>query len=54
MNMPHSNLENKNNKTFLIEMEEGVGTSKPKKHSNKVGRLTYDIKLNKPLPCNPT
>ena len=27
-----------------------VGASKPKKHTNKVGRLT----LNKALPYNPT
>ena len=31
-----------------------LGTSKPKKHANKVGRLTYDPKLNKPLPYKPT
>ena len=31
-------------------MKEDVGTSKPKKHANKVG----NIKLNKPLPYNPT
>ena len=35
-------------------MKEDVGTSKPKKHVNKVGRLTLDPKLNKPLPYNPT
>ena len=35
-------------------MKEDVGTSKPKKHANKVGRLTLDLKLNKPLPYNPT
>ena len=29
-----------------------VGTSKPKKYSNKVGRLMKDPKLNKPLPYN--
>ena len=33
-------------------MKEDVGTSKPKKHTNKVGRLMYDLKLNKPLPYN--
>ena len=27
---------------------------KPKKHVNKVGKLTQDPKLNKPLPYNPT
>ena len=27
-------------KTFSIKMKEDVGTSKPKKHANKVGRLT--------------
>ena len=27
-------------KTFLIKMEKDVGTSKPKKHVNKFGRLT--------------
>ena len=27
---------------------------KPKKHVNKVGRLTQDPKLNKQLPHNPT
>ena len=26
-------------KTFSINMKEDVGTSKPKKHANKVGRL---------------
>ena len=31
-----------------------VGMSKPKKQANKVGKLTYDPKLNKPLPYNPT
>ena len=35
-------------------MEEDVGTSKPKKHANRVEGLTYDPKLNKPLPYNPT
>ena len=30
-----------------------VGMSKPKKHANKVGRLTQDAKLNKPLPYKP-
>ena len=35
-------------------MKEDVRTSKPKKHENKVGRLTYDPKLNKPFPYNPT
>ena len=30
------------------------GMTKPKKHANKVGRLTYDPKLNTPLPYNPT
>ena len=35
------NNGNKNNKkTFSIKMKEDVGTLKPKKHSNKVGRLT--------------
>ena len=35
------NNGNKNNKkTFSIKMKEHVGTSKPKKHANKVGRLT--------------
>ena len=35
------NNGNKNNKnTFSIKMKEDVGTSKPKKHANKVGRLT--------------
>ena len=41
-------------KTFSIEMKEDVGTSKPKKHANMVGRLTWDPKLNKPLPFKPT
>ena len=27
-------------KTFSIKMEKDVGTSKPKNHANKVGRLT--------------
>ena len=27
-------------KTFSIKMKKDVGTSKPKKHANKVGRLT--------------
>ena len=27
-------------KTFSMKMEKDVGTSKPKKHANKVGRLT--------------
>ena len=32
---------NKNNKkTFSIKMKEDVGMSKPKKHANKVGKLT--------------
>ena len=35
-------------------MNKDVGTSKPKKHANKVGRLTKEPKLNKPLPYNPT
>ena len=36
-------------------MKEDVGMSKPKKHANKVGRLTYiGPKINKPLPYNPT
>ena len=35
-------------------MKENVGMSKPKKHANNVGRLTYDRKLNKPLPYNLT
>ena len=36
-----NNNGNKNNKkTFSIKMKEDVGTSKPKKHGNKVGRLT--------------
>ena len=35
-------------------MKEDVETSKPKKQANKVGKLTYDPKLNKPLPYNPT
>ena len=26
----------------------------PQKYANKVGRLTKDPKLNKPLPYNPT
>ena len=35
------NNGNKNNKkTFSIKMKEDVGTSKPKKHAHKVGRLT--------------
>ena len=70
MNKPHGNLhkiftnhlpfrkkrtmETRIIKTFSIKMKEDVGTSKPKKHSNKVGRLTWDLKLNKPLPYNPT
>ena len=33
---------------------EDVGISKPKKYANKVERLTNDLKLNKPLPYNPT
>ena len=43
-----------NKKTFSIKMKENVGMSKPKKHANNVGRLTYDRKLNKPLPYNLT
>ena len=35
-------------------MKEDVGTSKLKKHANKVGRLTQGPKLNKSLPYNPT
>ena len=35
-------------------MKEDVETSKPKKYANKVGMLTQDPKLNKPLPYNPT
>ena len=36
-----NNKYNKNNKkTFSIKMKEDVGMSKPKKHANKVGRLT--------------
>ena len=35
-------------------MKEDVGTSKPKKHANKVGMLTYYPKLHKPLSYNPT
>ena len=35
-------------------MKEDVGMLKPKKHANKVGRLTWDAKLNKLLPYNPT
>ena len=35
-------------------MEKDVGTSKYKKHATKVERLTEDLKLNKPLPYNPT
>ena len=31
-------------------MKEDVGTSKPKKYVNNVERLTWDPKLNKPLP----
>ena len=35
------NNGNKNNKkTFSIKMKEDVGMSKPKKHANKVGKLT--------------
>ena len=35
------NNGNKNNKkTFSIKMKEDVVMSKPKKHANKVGRLT--------------
>ena len=46
---------NKNiKKTFSIKVKEDVGVSKPKKDANKVGRLTWDPKLNKPLPYNPT
>ena len=30
-----------NKKTFSIKMKGDVGTLKPKKHVNKVGRLTY-------------
>ena len=33
-------------------MKENEGTSNPKKYANKVGRLTQDPKLNKPLPYN--
>ena len=32
-------------------MKEDVGMSKPKKHANKVGKLTQDPKS---LPYNPT
>ena len=35
-------------------MKEDVGTSKPKKYANKVVRLMFDSKLNKPLPYNST
>ena len=35
-------------------MKEDVGTSKPKKHVNKVWRLKYNPKLNEPLPYKPT
>ena len=35
-------------------MKEDVRMLKPKKHVNKVGRLTEDPKLNKLLPYNPT
>ena len=44
-------LHKNNKKTFSIKVK---GMSKPKKHANKVGKLTYDPKLNKPLPYNPT
>ena len=35
-------------------MKEDVRTSKPKTHPNKAGRLTQDLKLNKPFLYNPT
>ena len=36
-----TNNGNKNNKkAFSIKRKEDVGTSKPQKHANKVGRLT--------------
>ena len=34
-------------------MKENVGMLKHKKYASKVGRLTKDPKLNKPLPYNP-
>ena len=34
-------------------MKEDVGTSQPKKHVNKVGRLTQDQILNKTLSYKP-
>ena len=52
MNKPYSNLLHKSStiqkntmetriiKTFSMKMQEDVGTSKPQKHLNKVGRLT--------------
>ena len=39
---------------IFTKMKENVGMLKPKKHVNKVGRRTYDLKLNKLLPYNPT
>ena len=33
------NSDKNNKKTFSIKMKEDVGTSKPKKYANKVGRL---------------
>ena len=36
----NSNVNKNNKKTFSIKMKEDVGMSKPKKHANKVGRLT--------------
>ena len=46
------NYINKNNKkTFSIKIKEDVGMSNPKKHANKVGKLTQDPKS---LPYNHT
>ena len=36
----NNKLQQDNKKTFAIKMKEDVGMSKPKKHANKVGKLT--------------
>ena len=38
--IPKRNYNKNNKKTFSIKMKEDVRTSKPKKHVNKVGKLT--------------
>ena len=41
-------------RNIFTKTKEDVGKLKPEKHVNQVGRLTYDRKLNKPLPYNLT